>query len=60
MIKSFNSHIISNNRFIFHVNTDQGPLVIKSHTRINYKETARNLYKKGYTNVQICFIGREF
>ena len=53
----FNKYISPKN-LLFQVCTDQGTFTFSSPYRIDYKKTRENLIKKGYTNIDICYIGR--
>ena len=43
---------------VYIVSTDQGNFTITA-DRIDYRQTIREYYKKGYTNVSIAYIGRQ-
>lgn len=42
---------------VYKVSTDQGVFTIRA-ARLDYKQTIRNYYEKGYTNVHITHIGQ--
>lgn len=44
---------------IYKITTDQKIFDYRTRGRLNYKETLKNFYKEGYTNVNIVYLGRE-
>lgn len=42
---------------VYIVSTDQGSFTVKAQN-LDYKETVKEYYKHGYTNVHIAYIGR--
>ena len=46
-------------KYIYLIQTAQKDFYIATHNRIDYKKTARLYYQKGFTDVNITFIGRD-
>lgn len=44
---------------VYRITTDQGEMMYRTYGRLDYKETIKAFYKKGYTNVHINYIGRD-
>lgn len=44
---------------IYRVTTDQGVFDYRTYNKLDYKTTLNNFKKAGYTNINICFIGRD-
>ena len=44
---------------IYRVTTDQGVFEYRTVNRLDYKVTVQNFRKAGYTNINICYIGRD-
>ena len=44
---------------VYKVTTAQKDFLIRSYSRIDYKATLRELYKQGYTNIVITYLGRD-
>lgn len=51
---------ISPKKLLFRVSTGQGVFTITSYSRIDYKKTRENLENKGYTDIDICYIGQTY
>ena len=44
---------------LYRVTTDQGTIDYKTRGRLDYKKTVKNFLAAGYTNINICYIGRQ-
>ena len=52
------STYISPKLLLFQVSTAQGTFTFESAGKIDYRKTREKLEKKGFTDVNICYIGR--
>ena len=46
-------------RNVYRITTKQKDFEIKLKGKLDYKETLKRMYKAGYTEINICYIGRE-
>lgn len=44
---------------VYKVITDQGEIIHRMYGKLDYKQTVKNFYKAGYTNVSIVYLGRD-
>ena len=44
---------------IYKVTTNQGDFEYRTYNNLDFKKTIENFKKAGYTNINICFIGRD-
>jgi hypothetical protein len=44
---------------IYKITTAQKDFYVRSYRQIDYKTTLRELYKQGYTNIVITYLGRD-
>ena len=44
---------------IYKVTTDQRDFTYRTYGKLDYKQTVKNFYKAGFTNVVITYLGRD-